>query len=206
MTTETALGISTVLLWLVTLLNFLLIAAINKRIYGYSEPSMATEGLPPGKEMPSFKASTLGGEAIRSKDLIGKQWMLVFVSVKCRPCLDRLSELVELKEDLGGKGIEVLLISENTAFETKELFNRTEIPFMVAVAPKQENPLFDDFGVSVTPFFYLVGEKGVIKAGGVFGPEWRRVRAELLGVGNNKPNFLDGARKLEMHSPDHQTT
>lgn len=81
---ESILIISSILLWVVVLLNLLLTLGLARRIRNAAFPVM--ESLKIGQKAPDFSALTLQGKTVTLADYAGHAAAFVFVSPDCKPC------------------------------------------------------------------------------------------------------------------------
>jgi len=65
-----------------------------------------------GDSIPAFKGRNLAGEEVDVGALIGKKVVvLAFWSIYCKPCVEEISSLIRLQEQLGGDKLEVIGIN-----------------------------------------------------------------------------------------------
>jgi peroxiredoxin len=65
-----------------------------------------------GTPLPAFKGRTLSGEEIDVGALVGKKVLvLAYWSIYCKPCVEEISSLIRLQEQLGGDTLEVIGIN-----------------------------------------------------------------------------------------------
>ncbi|HWR97075.1 MAG TPA: TlpA disulfide reductase family protein [Candidatus Methanoperedens sp.] len=68
-----------------------------------------------GNTIPAFKGRLVSGEEIDVGALIGKRVLvLAFWSIYCKPCVEEISSLIRLQEQLGGDKLEVIGINADT--------------------------------------------------------------------------------------------
>jgi len=68
-----------------------------------------------GDTIPAFKGRSLTGEEIDVGALIGKKVLvLAFWSIYCKPCVEEISSLIRLQEQLGGSKLEVVGINADS--------------------------------------------------------------------------------------------
>jgi len=68
-----------------------------------------------GNTIPAFKGRSLTGEEIDVGALIGKKVIVLsFWSIYCKPCVEEISSLIRLQEQLGGDKLQVIGINEDS--------------------------------------------------------------------------------------------
>jgi peroxiredoxin len=68
-----------------------------------------------GDSIPAFKGRNLSGEEVDVGALIGKKVVvLAFWSIYCKPCVEEISSLIRLQEQLGGDKLEVIGINADS--------------------------------------------------------------------------------------------
>ena len=68
-----------------------------------------------GDAIPAFKGRLVTGEDIDVGALIGKKVIVIaFWSIYCKPCVEEISSLIRLQEQLGGDKLEVIGINADT--------------------------------------------------------------------------------------------
>ena len=68
-----------------------------------------------GDAIPAFKGRSLGGEEIDVGALIGKKVLvLAFWSIYCKPCVEEISSLIRLQEQVGGDKLEVIGVNADS--------------------------------------------------------------------------------------------
>jgi thiol-disulfide isomerase/thioredoxin len=68
-----------------------------------------------GNTIPAFKGRTITGETVDVGALIGKKVLvLAFWSIYCKPCVEEISSLIRLNEQLGGPKLEVIGINADS--------------------------------------------------------------------------------------------
>lgn len=68
-----------------------------------------------GDVIPAFKGRSLSGEEVDVGALIGKKVLvLAFWSIYCKPCVEEISSLIRLQEQVGGSNLEVIGINADS--------------------------------------------------------------------------------------------
>lgn len=162
---ETMLVVSSILLWIVMLINILLTIGLARRMRTGTYPNR--ESLKIGQKVPSFSVQTLQGKTMTQADYAGRLTAFVFVSPHCEPCRDGLPHLRELSSNARELGVELVLVSDEGE-ETTRPFVQGEVDGLtVMVAPREHNPFFMDFKVQGTPSFYLLDAYGKVQGAGL---------------------------------------
>lgn len=161
---ETLLLVSSVLLWLLVILNLLLTLGLARRVRrALSGPEM----LRPGEAAPGFRAWTLDGREVSTADYAGRPLALVFISPGCGPCREQVPALQKVLGQPGADGVQVLLVSDGGPEETRRFLEETGSPFPAVVAPRAETRFLEDYRVWATPSYCLVGPDGRVAAAGL---------------------------------------
>ena len=165
---ETTLIVSSVLLWLVVLLNLLLTFGLLRRLKADSRPLTAPQQtkLKPGEPAPAFTALTVHGETVTFSTYAGRKVAFVFILANCAPCHQILPELQELEPKAARAGVELVLVSGGELEETRALVEEEHIGLPVLVAPRSTASFFDDYKVAGVPAYCLVNERGSIQSAG----------------------------------------
>jgi thiol-disulfide isomerase/thioredoxin len=77
--------------------------------------------LPPGEQVPQFRVATLEGQTFTGADLRGKVTVMTFWATWCPACRSELSDLDEVDEELGAKGVQFLAVNhEGSSFSPRQ--------------------------------------------------------------------------------------
>lgn len=177
------LATSSILLWIVVLLNLILTIALIRR-FNHLSTQMSTfpdiaefsdmdKGLEVGSPAPDFQAETLSGETITLADYTRKAVSFVFFSPDCGPCMDKMSALNALAPKAQQAGVEMVLVNTDGNKEGTESFVQEHgVKLPVLLAPFESNSFAQDYKAMGTPFFCMLNRDGEVEATGGFGPKW----------------------------------
>ncbi len=96
-------------------------------------------------------------------------------------------------------GIELVLVSADEMKETQIFVEKLHVRLPVLIAPRNTNPLFDDYKATLTPSYCLVNEQGVVRLAGLLnveGGEWETLigswtTSDIPAV-NERPSIVKG--------------
>lgn len=172
---ETALIVSSILLWLVVLLNLLLTLGLVRRL-DTGGRSVSAMGLEAGEPAPDFTAQTLSGETVTRSTYAGRNMAFVFISTHCSPCNEILSHMGPLEPKAARAGVELVLVSTDEMEETCTFVEKQNISLPVLIAPRSNNPFLEDYKFISTPSYCLVNEQGKVQSAGfmsMVGGPWK---------------------------------
>jgi len=182
---EQILIISSVLLWIGLLFNFLLILALTRRLSRSHGTGEEPESLKPGTIAPAFQAKSLDGKDVTESQYKGKTVAFLFVGPGCVPCREFMPYFIELIPDVQKRGIELALVSESSADAMQEYLKEYKLDLPVLIAPSGDGKLskfLDDYKVSGTPSYCLVSPDGKVLAAGYPGLKADAFREQVLRV------------------------
>lgn len=163
--------ISTVLLWVIVLLNLLLTFGLMRRTNAHaSMPKMET--LKVGQPAPDFTAQTLDGETVTLAQYAGRQLVMIFLSSTCAPCVEKLPELQAIAADGKHKNTTFVLVFKQSADEVSAFANQhlLTMPIWTAQPP---NPLWQDYKVPGTPFYCAIDSRQKVALTDLLGADWK---------------------------------
>jgi peroxiredoxin len=166
---ETALVISSVLLWIVVFFNLLLTLAAVRRINRFL-PEVSF--LEVGSKAPDFTAERLNGEKITLATFTQRKAALVFIAPTCSSCIQKLPDWEALGPRARQNGVELVLVSLARATETKAFVEEHSIQLPVIFMPADEEVFVSNYKVMGTPQYCVIDEQGKILAEGMMGKEW----------------------------------
>ena len=176
---ETALVISSVLLWLIVLANVFLTLALIRRLNRTGQPALEV-GLKEGTTAPDFTAQTLQGVTKTLTDFKDRAVVLIFVSPTCRPCRESLPMLQKTAIEARSSGVEFVLVSGGTLEATQAWDEEADIQLPLLVATQDQNPLFKNYQITSTPAFCLLGADGKVHGSNIVGGNieaWKTLQA-----------------------------
>lgn len=182
---ETVLVISSLLLWLIVLANVFLTLALIRRLNRTGQAVVET-GLKAGTAAPDFTAQTLQGATKTLADYLGQAVVLIFVSPICQPCRERLPMLQKTAAEARVSGVEFVLVSGGTLQETQAWHQEADIQLPLLVAPQDQNHFFQDYQITSTPTFCLLGAEGKTQGSNIVGEsleDWKRLAKVRTPVG-----------------------
>jgi peroxiredoxin len=162
---ETGLIVSSVLLWVVVLLNLLLTLALVRRFNALPRPAPPM-GLKAGETAPDFTAQTLSGETVTRATYAGSQVGFVFLSTHCGPCRELLPRFEPLGAKAAQAGVNLLLVIDDELEATRAFAEQYHITLPVLIAPRETNSLMNDYQARSTPSYCLVNAQGKVQSSG----------------------------------------
>lgn len=188
---EQVLIISSILTWLVLLMNLILTFAVIRKVNIMSEvsdengnPMPKIETLKLGQMAPPFKAEVLDGAIITLSDYVNRPFVLLFVTPSCEPCRKIVPTLETLSIKARQSNISLLLVVLANEAETRSFAKEFNLNLPVLIAQPEENTFMSDYMVGGTPFYCLVNEKSQVGATGFLDREWRSL-TEKWSVGSD---------------------
>jgi methylamine dehydrogenase accessory protein MauD len=159
--------ISYIVLWLIVLALCLLVILLYRQLgimYLGSAEGVSRDGIDKGATAPDFALTDQYGNPQRLADYRGRPALLLFGSPHCSPCRTLMPQLHEWARAHPEVGVVWL----NAASEEESLKFVSELGATLPVAPyTPESKLMDRYKVRVTPFMFLLDEKGVVRAKGL---------------------------------------
>lgn len=170
------LVISSVLLWIIVLVNVLLTIALIRRLNQMSSMTFPDdEGLAKGTPAPDFTAETLTGEMVTLAHYAHKVVSFIFISPTCGPCVEKLPTMNDLATTARQAGVELVLVStdgEKAAMAALVQKHHVTVPLLFA--PLDHNPFARDYKAESTPFYCQLNQDGSVESSGFFGPDWEQ--------------------------------
>lgn len=170
------LVISSILLWVVVLINVLLTIALIRRLNQMSSMAFPdAEGLAKGTPAPDFTAETLAGEIVTLAHYAHKAVSFIFISPTCGPCVDKLPAMNDLATKAKQAGVELVLVStDGDKADITTLVQKHEVTVPLLYAPLEQNAFARDYKAESTPFYCQLNPDGSVESSGFFGPGWEQ--------------------------------
>src|SRR5438105_1250007 len=122
------LVVSSIGLWVLLVLNFLLVLALVQRqntIISATVKSSANALL--GQPAPTFTAQTVSGEQITLSNFASRKLAMVFVSPTCGPCRDELPLIQSLHSNIQLAGMDLVLVSNADLVNSQSMVKEFEL-------------------------------------------------------------------------------
>jgi thiol-disulfide isomerase/thioredoxin len=120
-----------------------------------------------GKSIPSFEATTFGGKAIGSRDLLGSNALIFFWLTHCPVCQRMAPNVVEIHERYGSAGLKILGFNVDEALKL-DVPHQEQLEFVAERGIEYPNATLDQgtraaFGnMNIFPVIFLVKPDGTI--------------------------------------------
>jgi peroxiredoxin len=122
-----------------------------------------------------------------------KTVVLIFISYACDACEDDENRIKKLIKDFAEKAVVLLGIRSSTEDDAAGMREYAESHgFKMPILDGPRNLLADDLGVIVTPSFYVIDPKGVLRYRGSYDETIQEARAQKTYVHNALRKVLDG--------------
>lgn len=122
------------------------------------------EDITQGKSAPNFKLESLDGSFVELSKIIGKGPVLLsFWATWCKPCMEEMTELNKIYEELKDKGFTLLAIStdnEKTVAKVKPLVKSKNFNFIVLL--DKNSDVARKYYAQQIPYSVLIDKDGKI--------------------------------------------
>jgi len=135
---------------------------------------------PVGSFRPDFRLASNSGEFVTPADYPGKTLLFNFWATWCAPCRHEIPMLVDLQNEYGPQGLQVIGIALDDVQGVRDFVDRYGISYPVLVGAADVMQTSVDFGntAGVLPYSVLVDRDGMIR--------WRLAgeieRTEFVGI------------------------
>jgi methylamine dehydrogenase accessory protein MauD len=163
---EEILLYSTIALWVSVLFIFTCLFFVFRQfgeVYLKSSEAITRDGVSIGKQIPKFKSISFIDNLAVTNSIIDKPTLMVFISPNCQACKDLLK--VWNKAKLQYPTIDFLLVGHGTREEFEKMFKKQKAEYDLLI--DEDGTMVNRFRVRVSPFAFIIDEKGEVKSKGV---------------------------------------
>ncbi len=114
---------------------------------------------------PRFTLNDLEGQPHSLDDWHGKVVLINFWATWCPPCVHEIPELVQLQQELGPQGLQVVGISDESAEAIRGFMEKVSFNYPVLRNPLEQGDLSINYGNSqgILPYSVLIDRQGRIR-------------------------------------------
>lgn len=182
--------VSYIAMWALLLIEGLLLLLVYRH-FGLAAlgtvEGIQRDGLPVGEHVLPFEGVTAKGESINWIPQAGRSYLLAFVSPDCGPCERIIPSLLQLATFYNR--IEVVFVVTGQRSLVTKLENKFGLPSSITCLAEEESPIHEDYRVRITPFAFMVGGDGRIRAKGLC-DTIEKLQALLSSDGHDIPREL----------------
>lgn len=152
-------------LWILVVVLALMILLVYRQLgemYLGTREGRARDGLGLGARAPRFTLTNQDGKSVSFPR--GILSLVVFGSPSCGPCAKLMPELVNFRQEVGGR-VDVAFVSSGDAEANRKFARENAVSFDVLTEPRMT--LFDAYKVRATPFAFYLDENGLVRAKGI---------------------------------------
>ncbi|HZU70663.1 MAG TPA: TlpA disulfide reductase family protein [Ktedonobacteraceae bacterium] len=161
--------LSSILLWVLVLVNLILTLALVRRINSMYQPR---NSLKEGQPAPHFSAETLRGETVTLESFTGRNIAFIFIEPACGPCREALPSYEYLGPKAARANVDLVLVSTADSERTRRFVDEFNITLPILIAPHDSNPFTKDYLVSGTPAYCLIDTEGKVQSTGSPNLKW----------------------------------
>jgi peroxiredoxin len=138
-----------------------------------------------GKQRPDFTHQSIDGTTFSASDFDGRVWLINFWATWCKPCIDEMPMLSELRSKENGTGLEVVGIALDDADRARKFAEELSIAYPILVGKADVVLTGRRYGNStgLLPFSVLIDADGIIR--------WTHLGALERDVLLNQARLLD---------------
>ena len=112
---------------------------------------------------PEFSLPELNGQTLNLSAYRGKVVLLDFWATWCGPCLDEIPHFIELQNQYGDQGLQIIGVSmDDGPAPVRDFYQRFHMNYPVAIGNAKTGELYG--GVLGLPIAFLIGRDGRIEA------------------------------------------
>jgi peroxiredoxin len=118
-----------------------------------------------GRERPAFTHESIDGTAVSASDFDGRVWLVNFWATWCKPCVDEMPMLSDLRSKEDGKGLEVVGIALDDADRARKFAEELSIAYPILVGQADVVLTGRRYGNStgLLPFSVLIDADGMVR-------------------------------------------
>jgi peroxiredoxin len=169
--TTTPFLVSYGFLWVVVGFQTLLLIGLVRAVYRLRLSGVSSNPLY-GREAPQFKAKTIAGASVDSRDYDDRVRAVLFVSPGCPTCSATFQEVAALKSKTTGN---VIVVCKGDLVGCRRLAEEYELT--VPVIPDESSTISELYNIPGVPTAVLIDEKNIIQS---FGYPQREELARVL--------------------------
>lgn len=155
----TAFYVSFILLWVVTIVLFLLVLGLVRSVYDLRRQVSVAVGEP--RRAPHFQAPTLDGAVIDTRDIAGMPYALLFVQPDCPSCRQAVTSLGPVRKRVGSN---IVILCNGQPDDSVRLARLVDADIRFAL--DEGGAVGKAFGVTSSPMTIVVDEEGQIRSFG----------------------------------------
>jgi len=165
--------------------------------------------LPLGERAPAFSVPTVSGEIVTLHTYHGQDLLLLFIT-HTELSHRNMPSFLDLVPRAAAAGISIVFVSMSSAHKIRPFVEEWHITLPVLVAPRDRNPLLDDYAVPGAPFYCFIDASGKVQASGRASPQFfteietlrqhRDLPRDILLSNPNAPQGDEEARQ-NRHQP-----
>ncbi len=155
----TAFYVSFLVLWVVTIVLFLLVLGLVRSVYDLRRQVGVAVGEP--RRAPHFQAPTLDGQVIDTRDIDQTPYALLFVTPDCPSCRQAVTSLGPVRKRVGSN---IVILCNGRAEDAARLARVVEPD--VRFALDEGGAVGKAFGITSSPMTVVVDEEGQIRSFG----------------------------------------
>lgn len=170
----TAFYVSFLVLWVVTIVLFLLVLGLVRSVYDLRRQVGVAVGEP--RRAPHFQAPTLDGQVIDTRDIDETPYALLFVTPDCPSCRQAVTSLGPVRKRVGSN---IVILCNGRPEDAARLARIAESD--VRFALDEGGAVGKAFGITSSPMTVIVDEEGQIRSfGGLMTSELSEPEPELV--------------------------